>query len=223
VPGTPPSRAPYVAAAVVALVLVAVVVAVVLLVTGGDDPDGTDRATGRDPAASSSAPAPSASASASTAPAYTCWDGTAVAELARCSAPSGEAGLRWVFPGLADARCGKASAGGPGVTTRVLCVYRLADGSRAQVGLFAWESVAQGQAFYDGQGLQRDPADGSAGGADLVTWSATEGGRAKLATMYAAAPYSATVTYPAGGSLTAEDRAALSPRAVGEVTGVPTQ
>lgn len=214
-PGTPTRRPPYVVGAVVALVLVAVVVAVVLLVTGGDDPE---QGTAREPVASSSAPA-EASESASAAPAYSCWDGSAATDLAQCSAPSGEAGLRWVFPGLADARCGKASAGGPGVTTRVLCVYRLADGSRAQVGLFAWASVADGQAFYDGQGLQRDATTT----ADVVTWGATEGGRAKLATMYAAAPYSATVTYPAAGALSAEDRAALSPRPVGEVTGVATQ
>jgi hypothetical protein len=218
VPGTPPSRAPYVVGAVVALVLVAVVVAVVLLVTGVDD---DEQSPAREPAGSTSAPA-SASASPSAAATYTCWDGTAVADLAQCSAPSGEAGLRWVFPGLADARCGKASAGGPGVTTRVLCVYRLADGSRAQVGLFAWASVAEGQAFYDGQGLQRDAADGTAS-AEVVTWIATEGSRAKLATMYADAPFSATVTYPAAGALSEEDRAALSPRPVGELTGVATQ
>lgn len=215
-PGTPPSRAPYVVGAVVALVVVAVVVAVVLLVTGGDGDD--TPSTAREPVAGSSAPA-EASESASAEPAYTCWDGSSVPDLAQCSAPSGEAGLRWVFPGLADARCGTASAGGPGVTTRVLCVYRLADGSRAQVGLFAWASVAEGQAFYDGQGLQRD----AGGSAEVVTWSATEGGRAKLATMYADAPFSATVTYPAAGALSAEDRAALSPRPVGELAGVATQ
>ena len=196
------------------------VVAILVVLLGGNDGDGAQAQGGAQSGDQGGEPAASGTASASATPAtaYTCWDGTAAASLDGCSAPTGEAGLLWVFPAIAQAKCGQPSAqGGDGVVTRVLCLYRFADGTRAQLGFFEWASVDQGVAFYDGQGLTRADLG------ELHTWSGDTGQTAKAATLYAAAPYSVTVTYPAAVPPSAEDQAALAPRPAADLRGVPAQ
>ena len=89
-----------------------------------------------------------------------CWDGSVAEQLAQCSRPEGAAGLAWVFPNLAAQKCGAPTQTGPGVVLRILCVARLADGTRVQVGYYQWRSVRAGIAFYDGQGLTRSDEGG---------------------------------------------------------------
>ena len=209
-PGSSPSRAPYVVGAVAVVGVVVVALLVVLL---GSDEEAGGRARDKEPVATDSAPA-----SETPAAAYTCWDAKPAASLDECSAPTGEPGLRWAFPAMAQAKCGQASTqGGDGVVTRVLCLHRFADGTRAQLGFFEWASVDQGVAFYDAQGLTRVDAG------ELHGWSGVTGKTAKAATLYAAAPYSVTVTYPAAVMLSPEDQAALAPRPAAELRGVPAQ
>ena len=210
-PGAPPSRAPYVVGAVAVLVVVGLVALLVALLTGDDDEPT------RPPVAEPTTAAPSPTAPATT-PGATCWDGSAAESVEACSAPTGAEGLAWVFPVLAEARCGQpSSADGDGVVTRVLCLYRLEDGTRAQLGFFEWASVDRAAAFYDGQGLARSES------ADFLTWDGRSGGQAKTATLYAAAPYSVTLTYPAGAGLDAAELAAFSPRPAAELRGTPAQ
>ena len=209
-PGTSPSRAPYLigAGAVLVVVVLAVVLGVVLI--GGDDePEAkTDETSG--PATSAETETETEASSEAPAAAYTCWDGAAADVLEDCTTPSGEAGLQWVFPAIAQARCGQAAAAG-GATTRVLCIARL-EGTKVQLGFFEWPAVPQGLAFYDGQGLSRTEAtDG------VVRWT----GPGKAATMYAAAPFSVTVTYPEDAGLSPDQLAAFEPRPAAELTGVP--
>ncbi len=195
--------------AVAVLVVVAVVALVVVLLTGGDDEPEQKKATDEPTEATSSEAAPAGA---------TCWDGSAAESVEACSAPTGPDGLAWVFPGFADAKCGQPQEGGdPGVVTRVLCIRKLAGGVNVQLGYYQWAGVAEAQAFYDGQGLTRTD------GPELLTWTGVSGKRAKAATLYAAQPYSVTVTYPASYTLTPEDQAALAPRPAAEVTGVAAQ
>jgi hypothetical protein len=202
---------------VAAVLAVAIVVVVLVLVLGGsDDSDGSDDKT----VAADPTPSETASESATPAAPYACWDGAAAAQLADCSAPSGEAGLAWLFPAMADARCGKANAaGGEGVVTRVLCVYRASDGTRVQLGYFEWASVDAAAAFYAAQGLvPTDAADGT-----TRTYAGTQGATTKTGTLYLGAPFSVTATYPSGVTLTPEDQAALAPRPASELSGVAAQ
>jgi hypothetical protein len=212
-PGTSRPRGPRIAAGLAALLVVALVVVVLVVVLGGgsDAPEADARA-GSTPAASATA-----SVEPTAAAPYACWDGLAAAALADCSAPDGVDGLRWVFPAMDAARCGQPSAdGGPGVVTRVLCVYRAADGTRVQLGYFQWDAVTSAAAFYDAQGLTRSD------GPELLTWAGAGPQQVKAASLYAAEPYSVTVAYPAGAALSAEDQARLAPRPADTVRGAPT-
>ena len=173
-----------------ALVAIGALVGVVVVVRGlvGDDDPGTERS---DPvtAPSSATPEPTPSSSA---PAVRCWDGSAAEQLAECSRPEGAAGLAWVFPNLAAQKCGAPTQTGQGVVLRILCVDRLTDGTRVQVGYYQWRSVRAGTAFYDGQGLTRADEGG------FLRWTGGSGGTAKSAVLYDSAPFSITATFPAG-------------------------
>ena len=80
--------------------------------------------------------------------------------------PKGAPGLAWVFPAMAHQKCGKSSHSGPGVVQRVLCVDRLADGSRVRIGYYEWESVDDGLQFYKDQDL----VAGKLGGFHRFSW-----------------------------------------------------
>ena len=229
-PGTPPDRRHWWWAALASAVVVLVTVAlVVLLRSGGDDnaDDGADdgavdRAGAG--AAASERPDPtthaSPSATASTAPAaagpYRCWDGAEAPTLKGCSQPTGAEGLRWVFPRLAEQRCGTPTTSGPGVVLRILCAGRFADGSRIQVGYYQWESVREGVAFYDAQGLERSEGTG------FHYWLGTSGSTAKSAVLYAGAPFSFTLTVATDAQVTDADLEQVQPRPPEELRGVPT-
>lgn len=234
-PGEPPSRAPYVLGAL-SVVLVVGLVALVFAVFGGDDGGEPDPAgetsgvaaptagattVGPPQASPTGEPEPSESEEPSEEPegAVTCWDDTTAAALDDCSMPTGVLGLRWVFPSLTDARCASPiTDAGDGAKTRLLCITKLADGNRAQLGYFEWDSVEQGQKFYDEQELgNKAEEDG------IVAWAGTLGDQGKVAAMYADAPYSVTLTYPATAALSAEDQAQLFPRPADELRGVADQ
>jgi hypothetical protein len=161
---------------------------------------------------------PSGKPSGDASDAATCWDDSTAPTVDDCSMPTGVLGLRWVFPALTDAACGSPiTDAGDGAETRVLCITRLADGSRAQLGFFEWGSTEEGLDFYDGQGLERTESEG------LVAWAGTDGDQAKLAVGFLDAPYSVTLTYPASATLAPEDQARLFPRPAGELKGVPSK
>ncbi len=195
-----------------------VTVGLVVLLPGGDDDGGH---AGRQPTTSTSDSEASetSEASASTSPAapapYRCWDGSDAQALKDCSLPSGEEGLRWVFPHLADQQCGKATESDPGVVMRVLCSARLSDGSRIQFGYYQWKSVRAGAAFYDAQGLTRTEGHGFHG------WTGGGDGTLKSVLLYVAAPYSQTLTLPAGAKASPEDVQGLQPRPPKQVRGEP--
>jgi hypothetical protein len=120
-----------------------------------------------------------------------------------------------VFPHLSDQHCGAPTRSGDGVVLRVLCTTKLHDGSRVQVGYYAWESVQDGVAFYEDQGLT------ASDGAGLRGWTGTSGDTFKSALMYVDAPFSQTVTLPATAAVGAKDLQMLSPRPPDQVRGEP--
>lgn len=222
-PGEPPSRTPYVLGVISVLSLL-VAVALVFAVFGDDD--GPEDAS--QPASGAGAPTPVGPPKASPTDGgaedpgdpepVTCWDGEGAGSVDDCSLPTGLVGLQWVFPSLTNYKCASPSAEpGDGATTRVLCLTRLADGSRAQVGYFEWGTVDQAAAFYASQGLTRTDENG------LIRWTGAAGASAKLGVMYDSAPFSVTLIYSAAVVLTPEDLADLYPRPADELKGVPAQ
>jgi hypothetical protein len=228
-PGGPPDRRPLLAAVVGGVLAVLVVVGGVWALSGGDDDP--EPAAAPSPTAApevavtptqepTEAPIEEPTETPSEAPpaAYTCWNAAPTADLAACPPLDGAAGLAWLYPAMATARCGQpAAAGGPGVVARVLCRYRAADGTVVRLGYFQWDAPTSALAFYDGQGLARTD------GPDQLVWNGAAGAESKLAYAYAAAPYSVSMTYPVGTVLSPEDQAALAPRPAAELLGVAAQ
>ncbi len=213
-PGTPLAWRPWLLGLLAAVVVGALVTVGVVVLIPDDSAGGH---AGRQPATSSSTSA-SASSTPTAAPApaaYRCWDGSDAQTLKDCSRPTGEQGLRWVFPHLADQRCGKATTTGPGVVLRILCSARLADGSRIQLGYYQWDSVRAGVDFYGAQDLTRTDGNGFHG------WTGGAGGTLKSALLYVASPYSQTVTLPATAVATPEDLQRMQPRPPKQVRGEP--
>jgi hypothetical protein len=97
---------------------------------------------------------------------------------------------------------------------RVLCSATLRDGTTVKVGYFQWESVQAGDAYYDGQGLNRADANGFHG------WTARRGKRIKTAVLYAEAPYSRTLMFRASAA-GSDELQHLQPRAPEHVRGEP--
>jgi hypothetical protein len=211
-PGTPLTWLPWLWALLAAVVVAALITVGLVVLLPGDSDDGGN--AGRQPTTP-----PSASGAASTPPAapapYRCWDGSDAQTLRDCSRPTGEQGLQWVFPHLADQRCGKPTKTGPGVVLRILCSARLSDGSRIQLGYYQWESVRAGVAFYGAQELARSDGNGFHG------WAGGAGGTMKSALLYVAAPYSQTVTLPPTAVASQEDLQLMQPRPPQQVRGEP--
>ena len=217
-PGTQPSRHPWLVGLLVAVAIGAVVGAVFLVRSFGDDGPGSSRGADRPTGSSSPTPAPTPTPTAAPAAAVRCWDGSTADQVARCSLPDGAAGLAWVFPRLADQKCGAATQTGPGVVLRILCVDRLADGTRVQVGYYQWKSVRAGIAFYGGQGLDRSDEG------ELHRWTGSSdgpAGTAKSALLYAHAPFSLTVTLPAAAQGAPDAGALLVVRPPEQLRGEP--
>ena len=197
----------------VAIAVGALVGAVVVVrsLVGGDDP-GTERS---DPVTGPSSPAQASTPTTpAPAPQVRCWDGSVAEQPAQCSRPDGEAGLAWVFPNLAAQKCGAPTQTGAGVVLRILCVARLADGTRVQVGYYQWRSVRAGIAFYDGQGLARADEGG------FHRWTGASGQTGKSAVLYAQAPFSVTATFP-GAQAAAVDAEILVLRPADQLRGEP--
>ena len=195
------------------VVVVGVLVAVVLVVTAGGRDDTADPAV-RQPGQTPGTGRASPTESATPAP-YRCWDGVAAQALRDCSRPSGEAGLRWVFPHLADERCSKPTTSRQGVVLRILCSARLSDGSRILLGYYEWVSVRVGADFYDGQRLVRSEGGG------LHHWVGGTADTRKAAQLYVGAPFSLTVTLPADAVASPADLDRLQPRAPAQLRGEP--
>lgn len=176
---------------------------------------------GADDAAASAATAPAeadsspVASAAGPSSAIRCWDGTGEQAVDDCSFPDGAAGLAWVFPHLAEQRCGQPTRTGPGVVLRILCSARMSDGSRVQLGYYQWESVEAGTAVYDAQGLQSTEANG------FLSWTGREGDTLKSVLLYADAPFSQTVTLPNDVVAGEDDLAMLQPRPPGHLRGEP--
>ncbi len=217
-PGTPLAWRPWLFGLLAVLVVGALVTVGLVVLLPGDSDDRNEGAdAGRQPSPSPST-SPSASAS-STPPAppapYRCWDGADAQRLNDCSRPTGVEGLQWLFPHLVDQKCGKPTKTGPGVVLRILCSARLSDGSRIQMGYYQWESVRTGAGYYNAQRLTGSTSDG------FHRWTGGSKDTLKSAQLYAAAPFSLTVTMPANAQTSASDAEQLEPRPPKQVRGTP--
>jgi hypothetical protein len=190
----------------------ALVGAVVLVRTLVRDDPGSERAARP---IESSTPTQQPTPTTSPTPAVRCWDGSAAETVSQCSRPEGADGLAWLFPNLAGQKCGAPTQTGPGVVLRILCVDRLADGTRVQVGYYQWQSVRAGIAFYDGQGLTRADEGG------FTRWTGGSAGTAKTVVMYAQAPFSLTVTLPATAQPGPGDERIFELRPADQLRGEP--
>jgi hypothetical protein len=197
--------------AVVAIGALVGAVVVVRSLVGDDDP----RADRADPATGSSSPTQEPTPTAAPATGVRCWDGSAAEQVSQCSRPDGEAGMAWVFPTMAEQKCGAPTQTGPGVALRILCIDRLGDGTRVQVGYYQWQSVRAGIAFYDGQGLTRADDGG------FYRWTGGSAGTAKSAALYANAPFSLTLTLPATAQLGPGDERVFALRPPDQLRGEP--
>lgn len=222
-PGTPPNRHPWLWAMLAAVVIGALVsggLVAVLRNVGGGEP--VSRQPDRAVESSTPTDSPESPESPATPAPYRCWDGTPAPRLADCSRPSGEAGLRWVFPAIANQKCGASSAkGGEGVVVRVLCLHRLEDGTRVGVGYFQWRSVAAGSDFYKSQGLAKNEIVGPDGKTVQLGFSGVAGDQAKVAALFVRAPFSLTISYPATATFSEADQLALAPRPGDQLRGEP--
>jgi hypothetical protein len=215
-PGTAPGRHPWLVGLLAVVAVAALVGAVVVVrgLVGGDDPDPKPS----DPAPTQGSPTQEPTTTAPPAPApagATCWDGSAAESVSQCSKPEGAAGLAWVFPNLSQQKCGEPTETGPGVVLRILCVDRLTDGSRVQVGYYQWESVRAGITFYDDQGLTRADDRG------VLRWTGGSGGTAKSAALYGNAPFSLTVTVRASAQPGPDDDRIFTLRPPDQLRGEP--
>jgi hypothetical protein len=193
---------------------VAVVAGLSLLTTDGDDEPSSTVSTAVEAPTTAAAADASGTTTPTTAP-IRCWDGTGEQALDDCSLPEGSTGLSWLFPHLAEQKCGSPSHSGPGVELRVICIARLSDGSPIRLGYYQWESVRAGIEFYDGQQLERSEDKG------FHRWAGGDGDTLKSALLYVEAPYSLTVTLPSDAVASSADLAVLSPRPPGQLRGEP--
>jgi hypothetical protein len=154
---------------------------------------------------------PPASTAPTTAPASArCWDGSRETRLRDCRPPTGQRGLRWVFPQLDRTTCSGShrSATRPQIWS---CTGYLADGTAIALNYSQWYRVAPGVAHYDRDSYDKETLDNG-----LVRWwIISRTGDYKAALMYADAPWSVTVYAPTEG---ARDRgirafATMRPRA----------
>jgi hypothetical protein len=190
-----------------------VTVGLVVLLPGDNDDRNEGGDAGRQPSTSTS---PSAASTPPAPPApYRCWDGSDAQKLNDCSRPTGVQGLQWLFPQMADQKCGKPSKTGTGVVLRILCSARLSTGGRIQLGYYEWKSVRTGVDFYAAQDLDGFDSDG------FRRWTGGSTDTRKAALMYVAAPFSLTVTLPAEAEVSASDAEELQPRPPKEVRGTP--
>jgi hypothetical protein len=215
-PGTPPGRQPWLVGLLAAVAVAALLGAVLLVRSLLSDDPGEERSDPAPTGSSSPTQEPTPTPTAAAAPAVRCWDGTSVEQVAQCSRPDGATGMAWVFPNLAGQKCGSPTQTGPGVVLRILCVDRLADGTRVQVGYYQWQSVRAGTAFYEGQGLSRADANG------LSQWTGGSGETAKVAVMYAQAPFSLTVTLPVAAQGAPDAPGLVALRPPDQLRGEPT-
>ncbi len=225
-PGTPLDWRPWLWGSLAATVAVAlVVIGLAALLPGGADDDGDPGVAGEQPTApptASTSTGPAASTTPAAPAPFQCWDGAAAQTLKDCSRPAGVEGLRWIFPAMAGEKCGKPDTSGEkGLELRVLCLHRLADGTRIGVGYFQWASVQAGVDFYDGQGLEASNVPGPDGKPVHFGFFGLEGDNIKAASLYTEEPFSLTITYPAATSLSEQDQLSLAPRPPEQVRGAP--
>ena len=134
----------------------------------------------------------------------TCWNATEVLSADDCSAPTGKAGLAWVFPSLRPERPGcvndrKAEPDLPR-PTQFTCTVRAA-GRTAQVTYYQMADLQAGQRFtnrvFGRESRQRSRGDG--GQVERFVWRRRVDSRFELVSTYVGHPYGVTVVAPERG------------------------
>lgn len=215
-PGPPPRRRGLwrVLAALLVVGLVAGGIVLAFQLTGDDGQRASAKDSGSetspspsgsetDPATAETAAPPAASASTEApAPApVTCWDGIPATKLSECTAPTGRAGLEWVFPAMVNQRCSDKTTGGErrqGRQLLVECFGELPGGSTVRMNFSEWDSVNVSLAHYDEQGMSRTSIPDKSGQVMRYRWlGVANDGSYKAALMLAGHPLSVSVYVPA--------------------------
>lgn len=123
-----------------------------------------------------------------------CWDGSRAKASRGCSQPTGEAGLRWVFPSLAVSSGCSATSGISAKGNVWECFVQADSGNPVLVRYSEWQRLDRGLIHYD---------QGASGARRLVMVNSSparyvwrypwRGGSYKWATMYVDYPYSVSV------------------------------
>lgn len=189
----------------------------------GGSPDGGASATSSPTASVSAEPSSSPTRSHPPAAAYRCWNGGRVAELDECTAPTGVAGLAWVFPSLEPEACTNLllHRSSPMVRALYECEVEVA-GSPVTVDYVEWRSIADALDYYDAWGTRRMPIRGGGGRPLRFGWlRTTPEGQYVGALAYTDAPFSVSVTAPDEAARTRAVRKAIRLRATADLSGVP--
>ncbi len=114
------------------------------------------------PAAPAPAPAPAAT--------FTCWNGTAVAAAEQCPPPTGDQGIDWVFPGMANENCRpKRQDATPGRSKLVECRFR---GDDAVVLLSFWKRTGKATGYFSTRLGLGSPDVKPASIGEVLSWQA---------------------------------------------------
>ena len=186
--------------AVVALLLVAAVMGGVVLLRGNSNNARDDESTAADrattPSTTGTEEAPPVAEPTATSPSasrtleYTCWNGSRVIALGRCTEPAGLAGLQWVFPPAADQDCRRQPQADRAL--HWVCKIVASSGDLVDVKYsewYRWEDAWQHYADLDVQG-------GVQTWRGLQRWNIIARGsnpQYKVAVLYPRAPWSVTV------------------------------
>ena len=131
----------------------------------------------------------------------TCWDSSQAISADECAAPSGKAGLMWVFPSLRPNRpaCRDDKRAEPDLPRPVqfTCTVRAA-GRTAEVTYFQLADLEAGMRYHNrlyGRDA-RQRARGKQGRTERYVWRRQVGDRYELATAYVAHPYAVSIVAP---------------------------
>jgi hypothetical protein len=129
---------------------------------------------------------------ASTESDVACWDDRQVESVDECSAPTGAAGLRWVFPSFHPngETCRDVLDEEPDRLGMWEC-DKVVDEHQATVTYIHLAGVASARRFFDRRfdGQQREEVHTAEGELSRYVWRQPSGARSELVTMYVDHPY----------------------------------
>lgn len=153
-----------------------------------------------------------------------CWDGSGAPAVDDCPYPSGQAGLEWVFPSMAEQVCTdvKALTGSPRVEFWE-CYDYLEDGTEVRLNYSQWSAISQGRSHFENFLGEAEEVTNKDDEPALYRWNGIVEGEYERAVLDAREPFSVAVfvPYPEQRSEAFEQLVRLRPGT--QFLGVPTR